>query len=124
MNVLVVDDSGAMRKLIISNLSAIPVSIDFVEAENGDKAIYQLKLKEYDAILMDWNMPGMSGLDAVHHIRALGFNVPIIMVTTNTERLNVIQALKAGANNYVIKPFTKETLIAKFKETISKTIQI
>ncbi len=120
MKVLVVDDSGAMRKLIISYLSSLSIPMEFDEAESGEKALFQIKVKKYDAIMMDWNMPGMTGLDAVKIIRGMNIDTPIIMCTTNTEKINVIQALKAGANNYVIKPFPQEVLIEKFKDTVSR----
>ncbi len=67
---------------------------------------------------MDWNMPNMLGIDAVKAIRAAGKTVPVIMVTTEAEKSRVIDALKAGANNYVIKPFEPDTLLKKISDTL------
>jgi len=70
---------------------------------------------------MDWNMPNMLGIDAVKAIRAAGKTMPIIMVTTEAEKSRVIDALKAGASNYVIKPFEPATIVAKIQEVLSKS---
>jgi two-component system chemotaxis response regulator CheY len=69
---------------------------------------------------MDWNMPNMLGIDAVRGIRAGGKTMPIIMVTTEAEKSRVIDALKAGANNYVIKPFEPATIVTKIQEVIAR----
>jgi len=119
MKVLVVDDSGAMRKFVISALSSIPGLTQFDEAADGKKALDAARLHNYDLITMDWNMPILSGLDTVTAIRALGIKSPIIMATTNAEKKQVVNALKAGANNFIIKPFTKELLVEKCRKTLS-----
>ncbi|MEW6236364.1 MAG: response regulator [Candidatus Omnitrophota bacterium] len=119
MKVLVVDDSGAMRKYVIAALSSIPGFTHFDEAEDGKKALEAARTQNYDLIMMDWNMPALSGLDAVIAMRSLGINTPIIMATTNAEKKQVVNALKAGANDYVIKPFTHELLAAKCRKTLS-----
>lgn len=73
----------------------------------------------YDIILMDWNMPVMTGLEAVKEIRDKGVKTPI-MVTTEAEKSRIIDAIKAGAQNYVIKPFEPATIIGKIKDTLEK----
>ncbi len=75
---------------------------------------------DYDLVLMDWSMPDMLGIDAVKEIRANGKQMPIMMVTTQGEKRCVIEALKAGANNFMIKPFKPEEIQAKIKETLEK----
>jgi two-component system chemotaxis response regulator CheY len=72
---------------------------------------------------MDWNMPRMNGLDAVQQIRAAGNEVPVIMVTTEAEKERVVAAIKAGADNYVVKPFTAETIIKKIAATCPEHFQ-
>jgi two-component system chemotaxis response regulator CheY len=70
---------------------------------------------------MDWNMPNKLGIDAVKEIREQGKKVPIIMVTTEAEKSRVIEALKVGANNYVIKPFKPDAIVAKIKEVLGQS---
>jgi two-component system, chemotaxis family, chemotaxis protein CheY len=117
MKALIVDDSAVMRKVLIGALSRVGIN-DFQEAADGKEAVDAVSGSEFNLILMDWNMPNMLGIDAVKEIRALGKSVPIIMVTTEAEKSRVIDALKAGANNYVIKPFKPEAIVAKIKEVL------
>ncbi|MFN9978482.1 MAG: response regulator, partial [bacterium] len=112
MKVLVADDSGIMRKIIIRSLNAVGVS-DIVEAADGQEAIDAYKAEPVDLILTDWNMPNKSGLDVVTEIRALGSTVPIIMVTTEAQKSQVIAAIQAGVSDYLTKPFEADDLRAK-----------
>ena len=119
MKALVVDDSAVMRKVLIGALGR--VNIDQVDqAADGREAVEAAKATDYGLILMDWNMPNMLGIDAVKAIRELGKTMPIIMVTTEAEKSRVIEALKAGANNYVIKPFEPATIVSKIQEVLGK----
>ena len=93
---------------------------DVIQAEEGKDALEKVAQEAPDLIFMDWIMPNMSGIEAVKEIRASGNKVPIIMCTTETEKKRVIEAMKAGANNFVIKPFEPETIIAKAKETLAQ----
>lgn len=114
--VLVVDDSTVMRKIIIQTLASIDVPKDSVlEAGDGKEAVDIAGKETLDLILMDWNMPGMLGIEAVENIRRAGNGTPIIMVTTEGEKTNVVKAIQAGANNYVIKPFEPTSLIEKIE---------
>jgi len=122
MKALVVDDSAVMRKVLIGALSRANIQ-EVDQAADGLDAVAAVKKDQYDLILMDWNMPNLLGIDAVREIRALGSQVPIIMVTTEAERCRVIDALKAGANNYIIKPFEPTTIVAKIEEVLAKTAQ-
>lgn len=119
MKALVVDDSAVMRKVLIGALGR--ANIDQVDqAADGREAVEAAKANDYGLILMDWNMPNMLGIDAVKAIREMGKTMPIIMVTTEAEKSRVIEALKAGANNYVIKPFEPATIVSKIQEVLGK----
>ena len=119
MKALVVDDSAVMRKVLIGALSRANI-VDVDQAADGAEAVAAVEKCEYGLILMDWNMPNMLGIDAVRAIRAAGKTVPVIMVTTEAEKSRVIDALKAGANNYVIKPFEPTTIVTKIQEVLAK----
>lgn len=119
LKVLVVDDSAIMRKVIIGILNGLNVKSDNIDqAEDGTQAVEMAGAKEFNIILMDWNMPNMLGIDAVKAIRASGNKTPILMVTTEGERTNVVTAIQAGANNYLVKPFNAEDLREKFEQLI------
>ena len=118
MKVLVADDSGIMRKIIIRSLNSVGVT-DIVEAANGQEAIDKYKETPVDLILTDWNMPEKSGLDVVVEIRATGSKVPIIMLTTEAQRGQVIVAIQAGVNDYLTKPFEADDLRAKLDKFVA-----
>lgn len=115
MKFLVVDDSSTMRRIICNTLKKIGYE-DIIQAEDGKDALKQLGEHNVDLLITDWNMPNMDGLTLVQEVRS-GPNktLPILMVTTNAAKEDVIQALKAGVNNYVVKPMTPETLEEKIK---------
>ena len=110
--VLVADDSSTMRKIILRSLQAVGVS-EATEAADGNEAVAQFKAGQFDMVLTDWNMPGKSGLEVVQEIRAHDAKVPIIMVTTEAEKARVMQAIQAGVSDYLVKPFTADTLREK-----------
>jgi two-component system chemotaxis response regulator CheY len=118
MKVLVADDSGIMRKIIIRSLNAVGVD-EIVEAADGQEAIDAYKNEPVDLILTDWNMPNKSGLDVVTEIRAMGSSVPIIMVTTEAQKSQVIAAIQAGVNDYLTKPFEADDLRAKLDKFVT-----
>ncbi len=120
MRALVVDDSAVMRKVLIGALSRADIS-EVDQASDGMDAVNATQQKDYDLILMDWNMPNMLGIDAVRAIRANGKTMPIIMVTTEAEKSRVLDALKAGASNYIIKPFEPATIVSKIQEVLAKS---
>lgn len=117
MKALVVDDSMVMRRVLAGALSRLDIT-DCDQAGDGEEAVALAKANAYDIILMDWNMPKMLGIDAVRAIRANGSTTPIIMVTTEAEKMRVVEAIKAGAQNYVIKPFEPETIIGKIADAM------
>src|SRR5215211_4355950 len=110
--VLVVDDSGTMRKIIIRALNAAGLT-ETVEAGDGAEAITVFQKQPCKLVLTDWNMPNKSGLDLTRDIRALGSKVPILMITTESEKGRVVEAIQAGITDYLTKPFTQDALQAK-----------
>lgn len=114
MRALVVDDSRTVRLILRKILQEM--GTDVVEAGDGLEALEQLQRNpDIELVLVDWNMPVMNGLDFILAVRAQAAfdSVRIVMVTTETEGEQVARALRAGANEYVMKPFTKEVLVAK-----------
>jgi two-component system chemotaxis response regulator CheY len=103
-----------MRKIILRSLQAVGVG-DTTEAADGAEAVSMFKPGEFDLVLTDWNMPGKTGLEVVQEIRAQDANVPIIMVTTEAEKGRVMQAIQAGVSDYLVKPFTADTLREKLE---------
>jgi|SRR5689334_5211601 len=115
MRALVVDDSKAMRMILKKSLTSCGFD-EIHEAGNGLEALDELADMEWaDVVLVDWNMPEMSGIEFVEAVRARALydDVPIVMVTTETEVTQMIRALDAGANEYIMKPFTAEVLREK-----------
>jgi two-component system chemotaxis response regulator CheY len=117
MKVLVVDDSGVMRKIIIRSLNAVGVT-DTVEAADGQEAIDKFVADEFDMVLTDWNMPVKSGLEFLTELRATGSQVPVIMVTTESQKGQVIAAIQAGVTDYLTKPFEQDQLRAKLDKYV------
>ena len=120
MRLLVVDDSSTMRRIIRNTLERLGHT-DVVEAEHGVEAWEKLSVDEsIKVVITDWNMPEMNGLDLVKKIRAEKKyeDMPIIMVTTEGGKAEVITALKAGVNNYIVKPFTPQVLKEKLEDML------
>jgi len=120
MKVLVVDDFATMRKIVRNILKQIGFE-DITEAEDGNVALRVIKTEPVGLVVTDWNMPNMSGLDLLRAIRGNPetSSLPVLMVTAEGLKENVMDAAKAGVSNYVVKPFTAEVLQEKI-ETIFK----
>ncbi len=116
MKILTIDDSTTMRRIIINTLARIGYK-DVIQADNGKTGLAALEENGgVDVIITDWNMPEMDGLEFVKHVRSGPYkSVPILMVTTNAAKEDIVEALQAGVNNYVVKPFTPETLKEKIE---------
>jgi len=119
MKALIVDDSVVMRKIVINAIAQMGIT-DIGQAADGVEAVKEVVTGGYDLVLMDWNMPNMLGIDALKKMREHGLKVPVIMVTTEAEKSRILEAIKCGANNYVVKPFQPEQLIKKIKDTLAK----
>lgn len=114
MRFLVVDDSSTMRRIIINTLHKLGHH-DIVEAANGREGIDRVTEGPIDLIITDWNMPEMNGVEFVRSLRAIGGTqqLPVLMVTTNAAKDDIVEALRAGVSNYVVKPFTPDTIKEK-----------
>jgi two-component system chemotaxis response regulator CheY len=119
MKILLVDDSRTIRNIQKNVLGQLGHT-DVLEAADGVEALDVLSAQRPDLVLIDWNMPNMDGLALVQKIREKDKLLPLIMVTTEAEKSRVLQAIKAGVNSYVVKPFTAETLAAKIEQTLAK----
>ena len=124
MKFLVVDDSVTMRRIIVNSLQRIGYG-ETVEAGDGQEA-----LAAFDAsvgfVITDWNMPNMTGLEFARAVRARadGKTVPILMVTTRSMREDILAAVEAGVNNYILKPFTPAVLKEKIDQVLSVCGQV
>jgi two-component system chemotaxis response regulator CheY len=120
MKILLIDDSKTMRNIQKSVLAQLGYT-EIEEACDGQDGLAKLESYPADLILVDWNMPNMDGITFVKALRQSNKTTPVIMVTTESERSRVIEAIKAGVNNYVVKPFTPDLLSQRIGETIAKT---
>lgn len=121
MKVLVVDDFSTMRRIVKNILRQLGFS-NIEEAEDGNGALVKLRGDKYGLVVTDWNMPNMTGLDLVKAIRSDGSikDIPVLMVTAEAKKENVVEAIQAGVNNYIVKPFTAETLKEKLDRIFEK----
>jgi two-component system chemotaxis response regulator CheY len=119
MKILVVDDQSTMRRIVKGLLQELGYS-DVTEADDGNTALPLLKNGSFDFVITDWNMPGMPGLDLLKAVRgdAKLAKLPVMMLTAEAKREQIIEAAQAGVSGYVIKPFTAATL----KEKIDKIL--
>ena len=117
MKILIVDDFSTMRRIIRNILKQLEF-INVEEAEDGSVAFEKLKDADYDLLITDWNMPNMTGLDLLKEIRANEKlkDLKVLLVTAVAEKENIIQAAQAGANEYVVKPFTADVLGQKINK--------
>jgi two-component system chemotaxis response regulator CheY len=119
MKFLVVDDSPTMRRIVINALHSFGYN-DVVEASDGQDALAILYTEKIDFVITDWNMPNMNGLELTKAIRgdaAFG-NLPVLMVTTRGIKEDIVQALQAKVNNYIVKPFTPAVLKEKIQAIV------
>jgi two-component system chemotaxis response regulator CheY len=119
MKILAVDDSATMRRIIKNQLKQSGYE-EVDEAENGREALAMLARGQYDLLITDWNMPEMCGLDLVKEVRKNEptKSLPVLMITTVSAKEDIVTALKAGVNNYVVKPFDAGTLQAKITQLV------
>jgi two-component system chemotaxis response regulator CheY len=120
MKVLVVDDFSTMRRIVKNILRQLGIN-NISEAEDGVKAAAILEIDKFDLIISDWNMPNMTGIELLRHVRASDHikDVPFLMVTAEAQQENIIEAVKAKVSNYIVKPFTADTLNEKMEKIFS-----
>ena len=120
MKILVVDDFSTMRRIVKNLLRDLGFS-NISEADDGSTALPMLQSGNFDFLVTDWNMPGMTGIDLLKNVRADDRlkNMPVLMVTAEAKREQIIEAAQAGVNGYVVKPFTAAVL----KEKIEKIFE-
>ncbi|MDR2048593.1 MAG: response regulator [Treponema sp.] len=113
--ILVVDDSRIMRNIVMNTFNQLKIPCQFVESANGRDALAQLQNRQIDLVLLDWNMPELSGIDFLKKVRSMEQykSLPIIMVTSESAKYNVIEALKSGATDYIIKPVNEKVFFEK-----------
>jgi two-component system, chemotaxis family, chemotaxis protein CheY len=122
MKILVVDDFSTMRRIVRNLLVELGFSNPLIqEADDGESAIAMLRSLPFDLVVTDWNMPNMTGIDLLRAIRAEGAlkGLPVLMVTAENNRDQIIAAAQAGVNGYIVKPFTAITL----KEKLTKIFE-
>ena len=120
LRILVVDDFATMRRIIRNLLQDLGFT-NVSEADDGTTAWPLLQTGQFDLLITDWNMPGMAGLDLLKAVRADGrlARLPVLMLTAEAKREQIVEAAQAGVNGYVIKPFTAETLKAKLDKILA-----
>jgi two-component system chemotaxis response regulator CheY len=114
MKILVVDDMVTMRRIVKNILKQLGFA-NLDEAENGQEALQKLRAETFGFVVSDWNMPVMTGIDMLRAIRADEKlkATPVLMVTAEAQQSNLVEAVQAGVSNYIVKPFTAETLQEK-----------
>lgn len=121
MRILVVDDFQTMRRIVINLLKQLGFN-NVAEAADGKIALDKVMSENFDLIISDWNMPNMTGLEFLKHVRADAARkkIPFIMVTAEGKKENVIAAVHAGVSNYIVKPFNAATLREKMMKVIGE----
>jgi two-component system chemotaxis response regulator CheY len=120
LRILIVDDFSTMRRIVKNLLNDLGFG-NTAEAEDGHSALAALRASTFDFVVTDWNMPGMTGIELLKAIRADPklCKLPVLMVTAEAKREQIVEAAQAGVNGYIIKPFTAETL----KDKLSKIFE-
>jgi len=116
--ILIVDDSRIMRNIIKNTFTELKVSCQYLEAENGKKALQLLETNKVSLIFLDWNMPEMDGIEFLRKVRSMPDykDLPIIMVTSEAAKYNVVEALQCGATDYIVKPVHEKVFLDKLSE--------
>ena len=117
MDILVVDHASTMRRIVRGLLRELSLK-NIREAENGSDALEELRRKKADLVISDWNMPQMTGIELLRAIRSDNGlkDVPVLMVTAEAKKENIMEAVQAGVSNYIVKPFSAETLQEKLNK--------
>lgn len=120
MKVLIVDDFSTMRRIVKNILRQLSFT-NIIEADDGSTALEILQREKIAMVISDWNMPKMTGLELLKAMKADDAlrPIPFLMVTAEAQQENIIEAVKSGVNNYIVKPFTAETLSQKIHQIFS-----
>lgn len=118
--IMAVDDSPTMRRIIVNTLKRAGYD-QVIEATDGKDALAKMKVDKVDFVITDWNMPEMDGVAFVAALRRIDEfkNLPVLMITTRSVKEDIVEAMKAGVSNYIVKPFTPETLKAKIDQILA-----
>jgi two-component system, chemotaxis family, chemotaxis protein CheY len=121
MRILIVDDFSTMRRIVKNLLNDLGFT-NTAEAEDGNAALAALRASKFDFVVTDWNMPGMTGIELLKNIRADAnlAKLPVLMVTAEAKREQIIEAAQSGVNGYIIKPFTAATLQEKLTKIFER----
>jgi two-component system chemotaxis response regulator CheY len=119
LTALVVDDFSTMRRIVKNILRDLEFK-NILEAEDGTTAVQILASQKIDLVVSDWNMPKMTGLDLLKHVRSTDNlkDLPFLMVTAEAQKENIVEAVKARVSNYIVKPFTAATMAEKLAKII------
>jgi len=119
--ILVVDDSLIMRNIVKNTFAEMKIPYEFYEAENGRQALQQLESSNISIVFLDWNMPGMDGIEFLKITRAIPKykDLPIVMITSERGKFSVIEALQSGATDYMVKPVPEKIFKEKVQEIMA-----
>jgi two-component system, OmpR family, KDP operon response regulator KdpE len=117
--VLIVEDDLALRRTLRTTLGAL--DFDIGEASNGEEALHRLRMADYEAVLLDINMPGLGGIETCRRIRRIFPRLPVLMLTVRDTEDDKVEALDAGADDYVTKPFQMRELMARIRSSIRRS---
>jgi two-component system, chemotaxis family, chemotaxis protein CheY len=120
MRALIADDSVLVRRILCSVLQGALDFEEIVQEGDGEAAIEALLERDFDLVLLDWNMPGKDGIDVLSEFRAAGKDTPVLMVTSESDKAHVVKAFDAGASGYLIKPFKNDVVAEKIKEIMGR----
>jgi two-component system chemotaxis response regulator CheY len=114
-NVMIIDDSRIMRNIVKNIFTTLKISCNYLEAGDGAEALKLLGAEKTDLILLDWNMPNLSGIQFLKKVKAMDQykKIPVIMVTSEAAKLNVVEAIKAGVTAYITKPINERVFLEK-----------
>jgi two-component system chemotaxis response regulator CheY len=120
VKILVVDDSIIMRNIVKNTFAEMKIQFDCLEAENGKQALQLLESNNITIVFLDWNMPGMDGIEFLKLVRSMPKykDLPIIMVTSERGKFSVIEALQSGATDYMVKPVVEKVFKEKVHEIL------
>nr|WP_319381742.1 chemotaxis response regulator CheY [Thiomicrorhabdus sp.] len=124
MNILVVDDFSTMRRIVKNLLKELGFN-NLDEADDGETAWPMIQTGKYDFIVSDWNMPKMTGIDLLKHVRADQNlkDLPFLLITAEAKRSQILEAAQAGVDGYIVKPFTAATLNEKIQKIFERMAQ-